>query len=418
MPTATRDFQIFTKPIGPICNLDCHYCYYLQKEDLYPQSKSFRMPDDVLEEYIVQHIEVSPGTTINFFWHGGEPTILGLDYFRKIVALQHKHQPPGRRITNGIQTNGMLLDEAWCRFFAEEHFAVGISLDGPAELHDQYRVTKGQKPSHAQVMQGYKLLLKHRVPCDILCVVHEQNVQHPRSVYRFFKEIKAQYISFIPLVEMHFGIDHGVGPRSVPAAAFGEFLCTIFDEWVRQDIGKIMIQIFEECIMYARGQGHALCLFRPTCGDVPVVEHNGDFYSCDHFVNPQHHLGNIRETPLFEMLESPEQRAFGQYKQDSLPQYCRECEVLDMCNGGCPKDRIIDAPDGEPGLNYLCAGYKRFFSHCRPYATQLAALWRSGQPAEKLMHTLQVEAMQNRPKVGRNDPCPCGSGRKYKRCCY
>lgn len=418
MATATRDFQIFTKPIGPICNLDCHYCYYLQKEDLYPQSQSFRMPDDVLEEYIVQHIEVSPGTTINFFWHGGEPTILGLDYFRKIVALQHQHQPPGRRITNGIQTNGMLLDETWCRFFAEEQFAVGISLDGPAELHDQYRVTKGQKPSHAQVMQGYRLLLKHRVPCDILCVVHEQNVQHPRSVYRFFKDIKAQYISFIPLVEMHFGIEHGVGPRSVPAAAFGEFLCTIFDEWVRQDIGKIMVQIFEECIMHARGQGHALCLFRPTCGDVPVVEHNGDFYSCDHFVNPQHHLGNIRETSLFDMLESPEQRAFGQYKQDSLPRYCRECEVLDMCNGGCPKDRIIDAPDGEPGLNYLCAGYKRFFSHCRPYATQLAALWRSGQPAEKLMHTLQVEAMQNRPKVGRNDPCPCGSGRKYKRCCY
>jgi len=415
--TASRDFQIFTKPIGPICNLDCHYCYYLQKEDLYPQDESFRMSDDVLEDYIVQHIEVSPGTAINFFWHGGEPTILGLDYFRKIVALQHKHQPPGRRITNGIQTNGMLLDEAWCRLFAEEKFSVGISLDGPAELHDQYRVTKGQKPSHAQVMQGYKLLLKHRVPCDILCVVHEQNVQHPRSVYRFFKDIKAQYISFIPLVEMHFGIEHGVGPRSVPAAAFGEFLCTIFDEWVRQDIGTIMVQIFEECIMHARGQGHALCLFRPTCGDVPVVEHNGDFYSCDHFVNPQHHLGNIRERPLFDMLESPEQRAFGQYKQDSLPQYCRECDVLDMCNGGCPKDRIIDTPDGEPGLNYLCAGYKRFFSHCRPYATQLAALWHSGEPAEKLMQMLQVEAMQSRPKVGRNDPCPCGSGRKYKRCC-
>lgn len=420
MATATRDFQIFAKPMGAICNLDCHYCYYLQKEELYPEDESFRMADDVLEDYIVQHIQASPESAINFFWHGGEPTILGLDYYQKIVALQRKHQPEGRRITNGIQTNGLLLNDDWCRFFAAAEFAVGLSLDGPPELHDPYRVTKGQRPSHAQVLKGYNLLRKHRVSCDILCVVHDLNVEHPLRVYRHFKELKAQYISFIPLVEMHlqpFRTLEDVGPRSVSASSFGEFLCTIFDEWVRHDMGQVMVQIFEEVAMFARGQGHALCIFRRTCGDVPVLEHNGDFYSCDHFVNPQHYIGNIRETPLFEMLNSPEQRTFGQSKQDTLPRYCQECDVLAMCNGGCPKDRIIQTPDGEPGLNYLCAGYKRFFTYSRPVVTKLAALSREGKRPEELMRVLQAEAVQVRPKAGRNDPCPCGSGQKYKRCC-
>ena len=414
---ASREFQIFTKPVGAICNLDCHYCYYLQKEFLYPEAASFRMPDDLLEAYIVQQIDIAPEPVINFFWHGGEPTILGLDYFRQIVALQRKHQPPGRRISNGIQTNGVLLDEDWCRFFAAEGFGVGLSLDGPPELHDPYRVTKGQKPTHKQVMRGYRLLRQHKIPVDILCVVHAQNVHHPLQVYRFFKEIKAQYLSFIPLVEMQPTAAGGVSPRSVPAEALGEFLCAIFDEWVRHDIGRIIVQIFEEAGRPARGQDHSLCIFRRTCGDVPVLEHNGDFYSCDHFVAPAHHLGNIRETPLLALLESPEQHAFGQAKWDTLPRYCRECEVRVMCNGGCPKDRIIRTPDGEPGLNYLCAGYKRFFTHCRPYVTQLAALWRAGQPLERLMHMVREADIKARPKAARNDPCPCGSGKKYKRCC-
>jgi uncharacterized protein len=414
---ASREFQIFTKPVGAICNLDCHYCYYLQKEFLYPDVTSFRMSEDLLEAYIVQQIEIAPEPVINFFWHGGEPTILGLDYFRQIVALQRKHQPPGRRISNSIQTNGVLLDEDWCRFFAAEDFGVGLSLDGPPDLHDPYRVTKGQKPTHKQVMRGYRLLRQHKIPVDILCVVHAQNVQHPLQVYRFFKEIKAQYISFIPLVEMQPTAEGGLSPRTVPADAFGEFLCTIFDEWVRHDIGRIIVQIFEEAGRPARGQDHSLCIFRRTCGDVPVIEHNGDFYSCDHFVTPEHRLGNIRDTPLFELLESPAQHAFGQAKWDTLPRYCLECEVRVMCNGGCPKDRIIQTPDGEAGLNYLCAGYKRFFIHCRPYVTQLAALWRAGQPPERLMQLLQDAEVKARPKAGRNDPCPCGSGKKYKRCC-
>jgi uncharacterized protein len=266
-------------------------------------------------------------------------------------------------------------------------------------------------------MRGYRLLRQHKIPVDVLCVVHAQNVQHPLQVYRFFKEIKAQYISFIPLVEMQPTAAGGLSPRTVPADAFGEFLCTIFDEWVRHDIGRIIVQIFEEAGRPARGQDHSLCIFRRTCGDVPVIEHNGDFYSCDHFVTPEHRLGNIRDTPLFALLESPAQHAFGQAKWDTLPRYCLECEVRVMCNGGCPKDRIIQTPDGEAGLNYLCAGYKRFFTYCRPYVTQLAALWRAGQPPERLMQMLRDTEVKARPKAGRNDPCPCGSGKKYKRCC-
>lgn len=376
MVKASRDFQVFVKPIGSICNLDCRYCYYLKKERLYPESESFRMPNETLEEYIVQHIDASPETVIRFSWHGGEPTVLGLDYFREIVALQRKHEPPDRRIVNGIQTNGALLDEDWCRFLATEGFAVGLSLDGPKEMHDRYRVTKDQEPTHEQAMRGYKLLLKHQVYTDILCVVNAYNVQFPLQVYRYFKQINAQYITFLPMVEPQPDARGGVNPISVPAEAWGAFLCTIFDEWRDQDIGQVKVQIFEEAARTAFNQEHSLCIFRPTCGDIPVVEHNGDFYSCDHFVDVEHRLGNIIETPLVELLESPAQRAFGRAKLEALPRYCRECGVRAMCNGGCPKNRFIITPDGEPGLNYLCAGYKRFFNHCQPFVSEVAALWR------------------------------------------
>jgi uncharacterized protein len=414
MIKASREFQVFAKPVGSICNMDCHYCYYLKKEHLYPKDESFRMPDRILEEYIIQHIDASPGSVINFSWHGGEPTILGLDYFRKIVALQRKYQPPNRRIANGMQTNGTLLDEDWCRFLAAEGFAVGLSLDGPQEMHDRYRVTKGQNPTHEQAMRGYKLLRQHRIPCDILCVVHAQNVQYPSQVYRFFKRIDAQYVTFLPLVEPD--QEGGVTHRTVPAEALGDFLCAIFDEWMRQDIERVKVQIFEEAVRTAFGQEHALCIFRKTCGDVPVIEHNGDFFSCDHFVNMEHRLGNIQETPLVDLLESPAQRAFGQAKLDTLPRYCQACQVRDMCNGGCPKDRILHTPDGEAGLNYLCAGYKRFFTHCQPFVAELSALWRR-QSLERQMPLARVRGAQTSPKTGRNDPCPCGSGRKYKKCC-
>ena len=416
MAEALRQFQIFTKPVGSICNLGCDYCYYLEKEHLYPEGDSLIMPDDILEEYILQHLNASPDPVINFSWHGGEPTLLGLDYFRKIVALQHKHKPSNRRISNGMQTNGTLINEEWCRFFAEEGFTIGLSLDGPREIHDRYRVSKDRKPTHEKVMRGYELLRKHRIPCDILCVVNAYNVQHPSRVYRFFKEIEAKYIGFIPLVESQSNSISRVSERTVPAEGLGVFLCTIFDEWKNQDIGRVIVQIFEETARTALGYEHALCIFRKICGDIPVIEHNGDFFTCDHFVDAENRLGNIMETPLAELLESPEQKDFGQAKWDTLPRYCRECEVLDMCHGGCPKDRIINAPDGEKGLNYLCAGYKRFFTHCRPFLKALASI-RQQQTAPKQTAQVQPAGSRTKSKIGRNDPCPCGSGRKYKKCC-
>ena len=416
MGEASREFQIFAKPIGSICNLGCHYCYYLKKELLYPTEESFRMPDAILEEYIVQHIEASPSPTINFSWHGGEPTLLGLDYFCKIVALQRKYKPPDRRIINGMQTNGTLLDEEWCRFLASEDFAVGLSLDGPQELHDQHRVFKGGYPTHELVMRGYNLLREHRIPVDLLCVVHAHNVQDPSRLYRFFKQIKAQYLTFLPLIELEPGKKNTVSPRTVPTEPWGDFLCAIFDEWKAEDIERIKVQIFEEAARTAFDQEHSLCIFRKTCGDVPVIEHNGDFFSCDHFVNKEHRLGNIKETSLVDLLESPAQRDFGQAKWDTLPRYCRTCEVLDMCHGGCPKDRILRTPDGEAGLNFLCAGYKLFFNHCRPFVAQLSALWQR-QSVQGQNPPLKIKTIQTTPKVGRNDPCPCGSGLKYKKCC-
>lgn len=405
MPKASRSFQIFAKPVGATCNLDCHYCYYLNKKNLYPEDKSLRMSDKLLEEYIVQHINASPDPVIRFSWHGGEPTILGLDTFQKIVKLQRKHKPKNQRIANGIQTNGILLDEKWCRFLAEESFEVGLSIDGPKEIHDQYRVTKDGKSSFEKTMHGYELLRKHNVTCNILCVVNAYNVQYPKEVYTFFKKIKSPYINFLPLVQ-----SHDVNLR-VPAEDCGTFLCTIFDEWLNKDIGQIKVHIFEEAARTAFEQEHSLCIFRPTCGDVPVIEHNGDFYCCDHFVDEEHHLGNIQQTPLVELIENPKQKAFGKAKQDKLPNYCQKCEVLEMCNGGCPKYRVIKTPDGEEGLNYLCAGYKKFFNHCQPWVEEIKAQWQSQIPQQQMPQT------QTNQKTGRNEPCPCGSGRKYKKCC-
>ncbi len=380
MDSVSRMFQVFVKPIGAACNLNCEYCYYLKKNRLYPETESFRMPDIILEEYIVQHIEASGEPVIRFSWHGGEPTLLGLDYFRKIVALQKKHLPGNRKIFNGIQTNGTLLNEQWCQFLAAESFYVGLSLDGPRKLHDRYRRTKSGKPTFSQVRKGYDLLRGQGANTEILCVVNDTNVRYPEEIYRFFKQIGVQYVSFLPLVESEPERTTGVSRRTVPSKAFGNFLCTIFDEWMNQDIGQIKIQIFEEAARTAFGLDHSLCIFRKTCGDIPVVEHNGDFYSCDHFVDADHRLGNIIEMPLSELLESPAQRSFGRAKSDRLPGYCKQCEVLDMCNGGCPKNRFIKTPDGELGLNYLCQGYKQFFTHCKPFVDEVAAQWRRENP--------------------------------------
>ncbi len=413
MVEGPREFQVFAKPAGAVCNLECRYCYYLKKKDLYGKGQSFRMSEDILEKYIVQHIDASSTPVIRFSWHGGEPTVLGPDYFRKVVALQRVHRPPGKRIANGIQTNGVLLDEEWGHFLAAEGFAVGLSLDGPKELHDCCRVSGRQAPTHARAMRGYRRLKQHGVPCDILCVVHSRNVHYPLEVYRFFKEIGADYIGFLPLVEPD---GRFVSDLTAPAEALGDFLCAIFDEWLRRDIGRVKVQIFEEAIATAFGGEHGLCIFRKTCGDIPAVEHNGDFFPCDHFVDAEHRFGNINDTPLIELLEGPSQRAFGQAKLDGLPGFCKACDVLTMCNGGCPKDRFLRTPDGEGGLNYLCAGYKRFFAHCRPFVAELAALWRMQRLEDQPMPAPGGTARPG-AKAGRNDPCPCGSGRKYKKCC-
>jgi uncharacterized protein len=421
MTQASRGFQVFAKPAGPICNLRCRYCYYLEKRHLYAKNEPFRMPDDLLEEYIIQHIDASPDDVIRFSWHGGEPTVLGLDYFRKIVALQRKHRPAGRVIANGMQTNGILLDEEWCRFLAAEGFAVGLSLDGPREMHDRYRVTGDGEPTFVQTMLGYEFLRRHRVSTDILCVVDSHNVRSPAEIYRFFKRIKSPYLTFLPLVEPHADAEGGVSPDTVPAESWGVFLRTIFDEWMNGDIGRVKVQIFEEAARTAFGQEHSLCIFRPVCGDIPVVEHNGDFFSCDHYVDAEHRLGNTRERPLVELLESPEQRAFGKAKLKTLPRLCRECEVRLMCHGECPKNRFLRTPDGEAGLNYLCTGYKSFFTHCKPFVEAVAAEWHrqrldKGQPFPA-RPAAQKEVSSTVPRPGRNDPCPCGSGRKYKKCC-
>ena len=371
------DFQVFVKPVGASCNLACTYCYYLDKSELLAESGLHRMADDLLERYLIQHIQVSADQTVFFSWHGGEPTLAGPDYFRRIVELQKKYLPANRTAVNGIQTNGTLLTDEWCRFLKKENFVVGISLDGPERFHSIYRFRKDGQSSFDKVLQAYQLLKFHEIPCEILCVVHAQNVGYPLEVYRFFKSLNAEFLTFIPLVERLLPESNQVSERTVPAKAFGEFLCAIFDEWKTSDIGTIKIQIVEEALRTAFGLDHSLCIFKPVCGRVPVIEHNGDFYSCDHFVDPAHRLGNIRQQSLSELLEHPEQQAFGQAKSDTLPTYCLKCEVRNFCNGACPKDLFIDTPDGEPGLNFLCEGYKLFFNRCKPFADQVAEVWKS-----------------------------------------
>jgi uncharacterized protein len=403
----SREFQIFAKPAGAACNLDCQYCYYRNKNSLYPDAGSCRMTEALLEEYIVQHFEAAPGPEVHFSWHGGEPTTLGMSFFQKAVNLQLKHRPVGWRVRNGIQTNGILLDEEWCRFLAKESFSVGLSIDGPAELHDAYRVTHGGKPTHAQTMRAYHLLRKMNIPTDILCVVHNLNARSPLTAYRFFRDIGCRYLGFLPVVEQSPETATGVSTQTVSAEDYGTFLCKIFDEWIEHDVGRMMIQSFEEAARPALGLDHSLCVFRETCGQIPVLKHNGDFYPCDHFVDREHRLGNIHDTALNKLLDGEELKRFGEAKRDALPRYCRECEVLDMCNGGCPKYRFIRTPEGDPGLNYLCSGLKRFFLHCREPLADLVSRQRGPAPSFRKTTT----------PVGRNDPCPCGSGKKYKKCC-
>lgn len=436
-------FHVMSKPIGPICNLDCRYCFYLEKEEMYVQEgrrprPSWQMSDEVLETYIRQYIQQQDAQEINFAWQGGEPTLLGADFFRKAVAIQTKYAE-GRTIHNALQTNATLLDDAWGGFLSENHFLVGVSIDGPADLHDAYRVDKHGGPTFDRVMQGIEALKRHGVDFNTMTVVSRANSQHPQRVYQFLKEIGSTFLQFIPLVERAspgpLASEHGLiqlslapPPRlgetdsavtdwSVRAEDWGPFLTTIFDEWVRRDVGCIYVQHFDVALGIWLGAGSSLCVFSETCGKAVAIEHNGDLYSCDHFVYPQYRLGNVLEKSLGEMVASEAQTKFGRDKADTLPRYCRECEVRFACQGECPKHRFIRAPDGEWGLNYLCAGYYRFFKHIDPYMRAMAGLLHSGRAPAEIMEEIARLDQNIRRTTGRNDPCPCGSGQEYKRCC-
>jgi uncharacterized protein len=387
--TTPAAFHIMAKPRGAICNLRCDYCYYLRKTDLYPGT-SFRMSDETLESYTRQYIQSQQVPEVNFGWQGGEPTLMGLDFFRKAVAYQQKYARPGMKIENTLQTNGTLLNDEWCRFFAKNRFLIGISLDGPREVHDVYRKDKGGAPTFDRVMRGVKLLRKHKVDFNVLTCVSAANVHQPLEVYHFLRdEISAQFIQFIPIVERdnETGFQEGTAltSRSITGKQYGDFLIAIFDEWVHRDVGRVFVQIFDTALGRWLGAPGGLCVFQETCGKALVMEHNGDLYSCDHFVEPRYLLGNILETPLIELVGSEQQLKFGLNKKASLPRYCRECPVLFACNGGCPKNRTDLTPDGEAGLNHLCKGYKTFFTHIDQPMRMMAGLLRQGHPAAEIM---------------------------------
>jgi len=437
MPTTsnTQGFRLLVKPVGPACNLRCRYCFYREKETLYPGRHGigeWALPDNILEEFIRQCIESQPGPVAGFAWQGGEPTLLGVEYFRKVIALQNRYAN-GKRIENSLQTNGVLLDDEWCEFLAGNRFLVGLSVDGPRALHDRYRVDQGGAPSFDRVIPAIGRLKEHRVEFNTLTVVHRYNSHQPLEVYRFLKEVGSGYMQFIPILERiaespgpdglalispQSGVPARVAEWSVEPLQYGKFLRAIFDEWVRNDVGNVFVQLFDVTLASWIGIEPDLCVFQRTCGSAAVMEHNGDVYSCDHYVYPENKLGNIMEMPVQSMLNSPRQERFGRDKLDRLPKACLECDYKFACNGECPKHRFVKVPEG-PDLSYLCPGYKLFFSHAAPAMEFMAAQLRAQQPPSHVMAWIRELDCRGATIMGpgRNDPCPCGSGRKYKRCC-
>ena len=421
--SAPPAFHVMLKPRGAICNLDCAYCYYLSKRELYPGIDP-RMSVEMLDIFTRQYIEAQQVPEVTFGWQGGEPLLMGLEFFRRAIELQERYRRPEVRVLNALQTNGTLLDDEWCRFFREHNFLIGLSLDGPASMHDAYRRDKGGAPTFERVMAGATLLRKHGVEFNILTTVHAANRDHPLRVYRFLRdEVGTEFIQFIPIVERdnETGFQEGdrVTDRSVAGRQYGRFLAGVFDEWVRHDVGQVFVQIFDVALAAWMGQRPGLCVFEETCGTALVLEHNGDLYACDHFVEPRHRLGSIRDASLIEMVASEKQRQFGEAKSRLLPQACRACEVRFVCHGGCPKNRISRTPNGEPGLNTLCEGYRAFFNHIDRPMRMMAQELRAGRPAANVMLHMakeDAELEQRFAQARRNDPCPCGSGRKFKHC--
>jgi uncharacterized protein len=413
-PARSR-FQLLIKPTGSICNLDCAYCYFLSKDALYPGDR-FRMSDETLERTVTQLLEAQPDGEVTVAWQGGEPTLLGVDFFRRAVELAEARRRPGQRVRHTIQTNGTLLTDEWARMLAEHEFLVGISIDGPPEIHDRFRVDKRGQPTSARVLRGLEHLRRHGVDVNVLCTVHAGNQDRPLDVYRYFRdEIGIRFIQFIPIVERHPTQAPGpssapeiVTDRSVDPGDWGRFLSAVFDEWFRRDIGTVFVQLFDMALAAWSGFPSSLCLFGETCGRGPALMHNGDVYSCDHFVDPDHLLGNIDRTPLARLVASQAQRSFGRMKVDALPVTCRACEFLVACRGECPKNRLRSGDESGSRLNYLCSGYRSFWAHVDGPMRLMAGLIAEGRPAGDARIVVASAA--------RNAPCPCGSGRKAKHC--
>ncbi len=410
MQASLPNYHLLAKPAGAACNLGCKYCFFLSKENLYAQRESPLMGEAVLETYLRHLMDSALGPRVEVAWQGGEPMLRGLEFYRRSVELAEKYRKPHQCIVHTIQTNGTLVDDEWVAFFKQHNYLVGLSVDGPREMHDAYRIDKKGQGSFDAVIRGWNILRNHDVDTNILCTVNAANQDHPLEVYRFFRdELKAQFIQLIPIVERatehtiafaNKGWDGNRGTdrplykqegslvtnRTVSAEGFGRFLMDIFDEWIRRDVGKVYLTTFDVALGSWLGQ-HNACVVAPTCGGALAMEHNGDVYSCDHYVEPGQKLGNVKDTPLKTLVTSQQQRRFGQAKFDTLPRYCKECPVLFACYGECPRNRFIETPDGEGGLNYLCAGYRAFFLHIDKPMKAMAGLIRQGRYADEIMLT-------------------------------
>lgn len=431
---APPGFHLLAKPSGSTCNIDCTYCFFLSKESLYP-NEQHRMSEATLEAYIRQLLESHRMPQVTVAWQGGEPTLMKLDFFRRSVELVERYRQPGQTVKHTFQTNGLLVDDDWCAFFKQHDFLVGLSVDGPRELHDTYRVDRRGQGTFDRVMDGWRHLREHQVDFNVLCTVNAANQHHGRDVYRFFRdEMGARWVQFIPIIErateqtleiankgwseqpgrqrlLYTQTGNLVTERTVGAEQYGRFLVDVFEEWVRRDVGEVYVQLFDVTLEAYFGR-HLLCIHAPTCGLGPALEYNGDLYSCDHYVEPRYKIGNIHQTHLLDLVASPEQRKFGQDKLDSLTAQCRNCEVRSLCNGGCPKDRFALSRDGEAGQNYLCAGLELFFKHTRPAMQEMAALLQQRRAPAEIMAATAAEDERRGPY----QPCPCGSGRKFRFC--